>query len=114
VETLALIAACDIFVLNSSHEGFPHVVLEAMGLGLPVVATAAGGVPEIVWDKENGRLIAPLNDEALCTAISELITTPSERQRLASGAKRTMERFSYQRMVEESARLLENRACSLC
>ncbi len=113
-ETLALMAACDLFVLNSSHEGFPHAVLEAMGLGLPVVATAAGGTPEVVSDRENGRLVAPLNDEALCTAISELIAAPSERQRLAHGGKRTIERFSYQRMVEESAQLLENRVCGLC
>ncbi|HET8580409.1 MAG TPA: glycosyltransferase family 4 protein [Nitrospiraceae bacterium] len=109
METLAIMAACDMFVLNSSHEGFPHVVLEAMGLGLPVVATAAGGIPEIVSDRENGRLIPPLNNEALRTAISELITTPSERRRLAHGAKRTIERFSFQRMVDESAQLLVNR-----
>ena len=57
-ETFALMAACDLFVLNSSYEGFPHVVLEAMCAGLPVVATEVGGTPELVRDGENGLLIS--------------------------------------------------------
>ena len=106
-ETLALIAGGDLFVLNSTHEGLPHVVLEAMSLGLPVVATAVGGTPEVVRDAENGLLIAPHLNGALCQALSRLRSSPEERRRLADEGKRTVESFSYGRMVEQTAALLE-------
>jgi glycosyltransferase involved in cell wall biosynthesis len=102
-ETLTLMAACDLFVLNSTHEGFPHVVLEAMSLGLPVVATAVGGTPELVQDGKNGRLIAPQEDNALHEVLSELISTPLERQRLAAGARQLLVPFSVETMVEATA-----------
>ncbi|MGQ4648725.1 glycosyltransferase [Lyngbya aestuarii] len=105
-ETLALMAACDIFVLNSSYEGLPHVVLEAISLGLPVVATAVGGTPEVVLDGENGLLIAPLDDQALYEALLKLLTSASERQRLTEGARYSCEQFSFGQMLAESAKLL--------
>jgi len=99
-EALAIMAVCDLLVLNSTHEGFPHVILEAMTLGLPVVATAVGGIPEILRHGENGRLIPPLDDRALLDAILSLVSSRSERERLSRGAKLTAETFSFQRMVD--------------
>jgi glycosyltransferase involved in cell wall biosynthesis len=106
-ETLALMATCDLFVLNSTYEGFPHVVLEAMALGLPVVATAVGGTPEVVANGRNGRLIPASDGDALQDALSTLTYCPRERQRLVDGARETVERFRHARMVEETAILLE-------
>jgi glycosyltransferase involved in cell wall biosynthesis len=106
VETLALMAACDLFVLNSTYEGLPHVVLEAMSLGLPVVATAVGGTPELVQDGKNGRLIAPQDDDALHVVLSELLSTPLERQQLAVGARQSLVLFSVDAMVEATAAVL--------
>lgn len=106
-ETLALLAACHVLVLNSSYEGLPHVVLEAMSLGLPVVATAVGGTPEVLSDKVNGRLITSPRSNALYEALSQLVRFPEERQRLAKGAKQTSQRFTMHKMVEETLRVLE-------
>jgi glycosyltransferase involved in cell wall biosynthesis len=110
-ETLSLMAACDLFVLNSTYEGLPHVVLEAMSLGVPVVATAAGGTPEVVQDGENGLLIAPTANGALSEALSRLISSPSERQRLVRGGKHTVERFRLASMVEETEAVLWSTTC---
>jgi glycosyltransferase involved in cell wall biosynthesis len=106
-ETMALMAACDLFVLNSTYEGLPHVVLEAMGLGLPVVATAAGGTPEVVTHGFNGLLIAPLDDQALRGALSKLLFDTGERQRLAIGGRETLDRFTIGKMVEEAEAVLQ-------
>jgi glycosyltransferase involved in cell wall biosynthesis len=101
-DTWSLMASCDLFVLNSTYEGFPHVVLEAMSLGLPVVATAAGGTPEIIKDGENGRLIDPVRDnqQELTAAVRRLLGEPEERAKLSSGALRTAERYSMKRMLD--------------
>lgn len=107
-ETLSLMAACNLFVLNSSYEGFPHVVLEAMSLGLPVVATAVGGTPEVVHDGENGVLVAPTANGLLSRTLLNLISLPAERQRLAGGAKRTVERFRNSAMVDETQAVLQD------
>lgn len=106
-ETLALLAAADVFVLNSTHEGLPHVVLEAMSVGVPVVATAVGGTPEVVRDGENGLLIPPQVEGALCKILSRLVSSPDERTRLASEGKRTAASFGYLRMIEQTSALLE-------
>lgn len=106
-ETLSLMAACDVFVLNSSYEGFPHVVLEAMAIGLPVVATAVGGTTELVEDGVNGRLIAASDEGALFQALSGLVSAASERRRLAKEARQTLERFSLRQMVQEVEGVLE-------
>jgi glycosyltransferase involved in cell wall biosynthesis len=110
-ETFALMAACDLFVLNSSYEGFPHVVLEAMCAGLPVVATEVGGTPELVRDGENGLLISPNANGELSKTLMKLVTSSKERQRLAAGAQETTQRFQRSVMVEATEALL--RASSL-
>ena len=109
-ETFALMAACDLFVLNSTYEGFPHVVLEAMCAGLPVVATAVGGTPELVRDGENGLLIAPNANGALSKTLMKLVTSSEERQRLAAGAQETTQRFRRSAMIEATEAAL--RACA--
>lgn len=106
-ETLSLMKACDIFVLNSTYEGLPHVVIEAMMIGLSVVATAVGGTPELVQDGQSGKLISPFHKEALYKALLELVMFPLERQRFSYEAKHTAKRFNYRRMVEETATLIE-------
>jgi glycosyltransferase involved in cell wall biosynthesis len=102
----ALMAACKLLVLSSSYEGLPHVILEAMHLGLPVVTPPVGGIPEIVSDGYNGRLVPLQDGEALCKEILSLMENPSERLRLAQGAKQTSERFSFRSMVEKTDALL--------
>jgi len=105
-ETLSLMAACDIFVLHSTHEGLPHTVLEAMSLGMPVVATAVGGTPELVVDGENGRLIPSHSENRLSDTLQQLLSSPSERVRLGQNGKRTLERFRHSTMIEKTEAVL--------
>ena len=112
-ETLALIAAGDLFVLNSTHEGLPHVVLEAMSVGVPVVATAVGGTPEVIRDGENGVLISPQAHGELGEVLSRLVSSPAERNRLANDGQRSAVNFNYLRMIEQTSALLETTARGL-
>jgi len=110
-ETFGLMASCDLFVLNSTYEGFPHVVLEAMCAGLPVVATMVGGTPELVHDGENGLLISPNANGALSSTLRRLLTCSEERQRLVAGGRETTHRFRCSAMIEATEAAL--RACAL-
>jgi glycosyltransferase involved in cell wall biosynthesis len=109
-DTLALLAACDLFVLNSTYEGLPHTVLEAIALGLPIIATAVGGVPEVVESGNNGQLIAATAPNALKETLARLLAQPLERQHLAEGARRTAKHFLFSRMVEETTAVLAETA----
>ncbi|HUK39906.1 MAG TPA: glycosyltransferase family 4 protein [Candidatus Acidoferrales bacterium] len=109
-ETLSLMAACDVFVLNSVSETFPHVVLEAMSIGIPVVATAVGGTPEVVRHQENGLLVAPHGGATLSKILPKVLASPLEMQILASRAKKTVEQFRFSEMVEATEAILQNRA----
>ncbi|MGA2041133.1 MAG: glycosyltransferase family 4 protein [Bryobacteraceae bacterium] len=64
----------DLAVLSSLSEGSPNALLEAMATRVPVVATAVGGIPEIVTDRESALLVPPRSPEALCHAMRELLT----------------------------------------
>lgn len=100
-EVPAYLRACDLFVLNSRYEGLPHTVLEALAAGLPVVATAVGGTPEILRDGENGRLITVGDTNELSDAIREVLEMPTSRF-----AFNLPEQFGHRRMIEETANLL--------
>jgi glycosyltransferase involved in cell wall biosynthesis len=92
-DTTRLIAAADLFVLASHHEGLPVTVMEALTLGVPVVAPAVGGLPEVITTDENGILAEPGSSAALADAIERALQ-PDTHARLREGARRTRDRFS--------------------
>ena len=91
-DALAFVAAADIFVNPSSVEGLPVAILEAMALGRPVVATAAGGVPGIVKDGETGILVEPNEPEALAGGIERMLNDPYLAEEMAASARAMVER----------------------
>jgi glycosyltransferase involved in cell wall biosynthesis len=82
-----LLAAADVFVLSSASEGLPLSIEEAMAAGLPVVASAVGGVPEIVVDGETGFLVPPGDSERLAEALRLLLADPGLRRRMGAAAR---------------------------
>ena len=101
--------ALDMLVHASEAEGLPNVVLEAAVAARPIVATAAGGTPEIVLDGETGLLV-PVGDEpALAAAIERLVVDPELRERLAAGARAyALRTFGMDRLIEETTALYES------
>jgi len=106
-ETLALMAACDIFILNSTYEGLPHVILEAISLQLPVITTAVGGTPEVVKNGETGILINDGDAETLRSAILRLIDSPETLQSMKHKTELEAKSFSFPRMVKETEQVLQ-------
>jgi D-inositol-3-phosphate glycosyltransferase len=95
-------AAIDVFVMPSYSETFGLVLIEAMAMGKPVVATGAGGVPEIVEDGRDGLLIPPRDEKALAEAISLLLKNSSLRKTLSTYARRdALTRFDATLCVDQ-------------
>jgi glycosyltransferase involved in cell wall biosynthesis len=80
-------AAADVVVLSSRHEGLGLALVEAAQHGRPVVATAVGGVPEVVGDGETGLLVPAGNPDALASALTSLISDEAECRRLGTRAR---------------------------
>lgn len=98
-EMPALFARAEIVVLPSRAEGLPLALLEAMAAAKPIVATAAGGIPELIAHRENGLLVPPDDPPALKAALAELANDADLRQRLGRAARET---FNQSRNDEES------------
>lgn len=109
-ETLlhALYARADVFVHATHFEGSSLVTLEAMLHGLPVVATAAGGIPDKVEDGRTGRLVPPTNVQALAAAIEDLARDPARRKAMGQGGRElALERFSWPVLAERTIAVYE-------
>lgn len=94
------IAAGDVFCLSSVWEGVPLAAQEAILLGVPIVATAVGGMPELVEDAVTGRLVPPRDPGSLAAALGQVLASGALRKTFADGAReRLRERFSTDRML---------------
>lgn len=95
-----LIALLDVLVIPSLWEGLPYVLLEAMSLAKPVVASDVGGCGEVVVDGETGRLVPAQDPQALASAIAALLDDEAEAERMGQrGRRRVLERFPLERMI---------------
>jgi glycosyltransferase involved in cell wall biosynthesis len=101
-----LLEAFDVFLLPSITEAFPYAILEAGNAGLPVVATAVGGIPEVIDDMQSGILIQSKNGAEVARALSFLIENPERRAQLGTAiAERIRGRFNLETMVKETLAL---------
>lgn len=108
VDIADLLAAANVGVLSSDFEGMPLAVLEYMAAGLPVVATAVGGVPEIVREGETGFLVGPRDPAALAERVGRLLDDPALARDMGErGLRRQREAFSRQAMVGAVTALYE-------
>ena len=89
----------DVFVLPSLYEGIPMTLIEAMGTGLPIVASRVGGVPDMIADGEQGLLCEP-SAEHVAACLERLYTDESLRERLGAAALEGAERFSSRTMAQ--------------
>ena len=96
-EVLSLFAGAQAALLPSTWENLPHAVVEALSVGTPVVATAVGGVPEVVQDGQNGLLVPPGDAPALAGAMRRLLD-PGLRDRLAAAARPSVAAIGRERI----------------
>jgi glycosyltransferase involved in cell wall biosynthesis len=110
-DVLSLHKAFDIFVMSSVTEGLGTSVLDAMAAAKPVIGTSAGGIPEMVVDGQTGFLVPPRDHDAMASAIVRLLKDePMGRRMGDAGLARAREKFSAERMVQETVRVYERLA----
>jgi glycosyltransferase involved in cell wall biosynthesis len=101
-----VLAGLDVFVLPARYKSSPLVLREAMASELPVVATAAGGVPEVVEDGQTGYLVPPLDPRALGMAMLRVLTNKEEALRMGRRGRRRVEQlFTKDVMIDRTTEL---------
>ncbi|MGH8975721.1 MAG: glycosyltransferase [Acidimicrobiia bacterium] len=108
-DPVRVLVAADVFCLSSRFEGLPISLLEAMAAGLPVVATRVGGIPSVVTDRSEGRLVPAGAPAALAAALVEL-RDPALRGRCAAAAAERVRAFGIERAVRRQQELYEHLA----
>ena len=103
-DVFSVLATADVFVLPSLHESSPNALIEAMGIGLPCIASDVGGIADLLEDGKNGLCVPPKEPEALAAALHRLLTEPEFAQELGKNARLTIQqKFNN----DESIRKLE-------
>ena len=103
---MRVLAAADVFCLSSRYEGLPIALLEALAMGLPVVSTEVGGVPSVVTDGVEGRLVPPGDPDVLAAAIEPLAAAEIRRP-LADAATQRATDFDIQAAVDRQQAVYE-------
>jgi 2-deoxystreptamine N-acetyl-D-glucosaminyltransferase/2-deoxystreptamine glucosyltransferase len=99
-DVVALFRAVDVGLLTSAWENLPHTLLEALAVGTPVIATAVGGIPEVVVDGKNGVLVPAGDVAAIAAAIDRLRTDDELRRALARAAAASVADLSEPRILQ--------------
>jgi glycosyltransferase involved in cell wall biosynthesis len=103
-----VLAAADVVVLPSLSEGFPFVLLEALAMGCPVVASRVNGVPELIEDHKTGLLVPPRDPQALAAAIRVILSDPTAASKMgAAGRAVVRERFTVDHMVADTTAIFD-------
>ena len=102
-----VLSVMDVFVLPSLNEGLGRAVVEAMAMGKAVVASAVGGVPEVLENGRFGVLVPPRDSEQIAAAVLDLLTDERKREALGKAAKKRAEDFGVEAMVERIERLYQ-------
>jgi glycosyltransferase involved in cell wall biosynthesis len=106
-EALAVVAGSEAALLTSAWENFPHSAVEALSVGVPVVSTAVGGVPEIVRDGFNGLLV-PIGDvDAVTDAVARVVREDGLRARLAGNARPSVDHLSVAAVYGQLEQILQ-------
>ncbi len=93
-EVAGELLAADVFCLPSHREGLPMAILEAMAVGLPVVVTSVGGIPDVVRDGDSGLVVPPGDVQSLADALAALAADPELRRRLGARASAVVEELA--------------------
>lgn len=102
-----VLAAADLFTLTSRHEGLPIALLEALALGVPVVVSGVGGIPRVVSDGVEGRVLPSGDVDAFADAFAALASSSAERDRLGRAALQRAEVFDISRAARTLAAVYE-------
>lgn len=109
-EAMAEVAKSAVFALPSLGEGLGIVLLEAQALGVPVIGTDVGGIPDVIEHEKTGLLVPPSDAKALAEALVRVLTEPGLGDRLAAGAKERLAKFDWDKIAEDYAALYQELA----
>lgn len=104
-DVFSVLLTADVFVLPSLHESSPNALIEAMGVGMPCIASDVGGIVDLIVDEKNGIRVPPEDPEALAAALHHVLTDPDFATELGRNARLTIQRKFDS---EESMRKLED------
>jgi len=94
--------AADLFILNSGYEGLAHVLLEALALGLPVMASRVGGNPEVIDDNVSGYLFEFDNQEEIFAKVCVLLSDEEKQRQFIQAGLAKSQQFTFNRMIRET------------
>lgn len=105
-KALNYLAAGDVFLLNTGYEGFSHLLLEAMAVGIPIITTSVGGNVELIESGKNGLLAEYNNKNEIKKAILELFGNQGLKDNMVSSGKEKIKEFGKEKMLEETIAIL--------